>query len=265
MQNVGNKVAQPREPVQAIARAGSLLRALELSPEGMGLLELSAAVGLAKSTVHRLVGALVAEELLSTSATGKIRLGAGLVRLAEATRQTLVGELRPVLEGLHRTFGETVDLAVIDGQEVRFVDQLPATHRLRAVSAIGASFPLHCTANGKALLAAMPLWRVRALLAGKLQPMTAHTIVSRSQLMAEIERIAKRGVAFDHEEHTEGICAVGAAVWNGAGPVGAISMPVPAPRFRGNQERYAQALRLAARDASKLLGGSSSGDPPPHL
>ena len=79
--------------------------------------------------------------------------------------------------------------------------------------------------------------------------------------MAELERIARRGVALDHEEHTEGICAVGVAIWDGTGPVAAISMPVPAPRFRGNQERYARALLLAAREASNLLGGHL----PPHL
>lgn len=78
------------------------------------------------------------------------------MRLAAAARRTLPQLLRPVLEQLHGTLGETVDLAVLDGASVRFVDQLAATHRLRAVSAVGASFPLYRTANGKALLPRCP-------------------------------------------------------------------------------------------------------------
>ena len=79
-------------------------------------------------------------------------LGPLLERLAAATRLTLPERVRPALEQLRAELEETVDLAVLDGAQLRFVDQLPAPHRLRAVSAVGETFPLHCTANGKALL-----------------------------------------------------------------------------------------------------------------
>ena len=124
---------------------------------------------------------------------------------------------------------------------------------MRAVSAVGARFPLHCTANGKALLAALPADRVLGLLPARLPRSTPHTIVSRTALLAELDRVRAASVAYDREEHTEGIAAVGAAVLGSSGPVAAISIPVPTTRFAGREQRYAKAIARAAKDASQLL------------
>ncbi|HEX4435929.1 MAG TPA: IclR family transcriptional regulator [Solirubrobacteraceae bacterium] len=248
--------AAARQPgIQALARAGSILRALEEAPQGLGLAELAKAVALPKSTVHRLAGALASEGLVAT-AGGRLVLGGAIPRLAAASRRTLPQRLRPALEELSAQLGETVDLAVLDGSAVRFVDQIPGSQRLRAVSAVGAGFPLHCTANGKALLAALDPEDARALLPARLPRLTSATIVSRAALSTELEEIRGRGVAFDHEEHTEGIGAVGVAIHDGAGPVAALSVPVPMTRFRGAEQHYAQAALTAALDASELLGAA---------
>lgn len=244
-----------RRGVQSIARAGRLLRALEAAPDGLGLVELATAVELPKSTVHRLVGALASEGLVRAGGGGHVTLGPLLERLAAATRLTLPERVRPALEALRAELQETVDLAVLDGAELRFVDQLPAPHRLRAVSAVGESFPLHCSANGKALLAALPRERALALLPARLPRLTPATLVSRAALEAELDAIrAGGGVAFDREEHTEGICAVGAAVRDASGaPVAAVSVPVPTPRVRRAERRLARAVLGAAADAERLL------------
>lgn len=236
----------PRCGIQAIARAGRVLRALESAPEGRTLSALAAEVGLPKSTVHRLVAALAAEELVATGSGGEIRLGGGLARLGAASRQGLRHELRPVLAALREEVDETVDLAVLDGSSVRFVDQLPAEHRLRAVSAVGVAFPLHNTANGKALLAALPEDTAATLLPPGLE--------GRARLAKELEEVRRTGVAFDRDEHTEGISAVGAAVVDATGPVAAISIPVPTARFARDEARYADAMRRAAATASERLG-----------
>lgn len=240
--------------MQAIARAGRVLRALEAAPDGLPLVELATAVGLPKSTVHRLVGALADEQLVATGPGGHVTLGGGLARLAAATRLTLAERVRPALEALRGELEETVDLAVLDGAELRFVDQLPGPHRLRAVSAVGERFPLHCTANGKALLAALGAERARALLPARLPRLTPATVVSRRALLAELPEIRRAGVAFDREEHAEGICAAGAAVLDAGGPVAVISVPVPTPRFGRLEARLAEAVPAAAREAGRLLG-----------
>lgn len=246
-------MSESRHGVQAIARAGAILRALGAAPEGLGTSDLAAATGLPKSTVHRLVAALAEENLVAQGNDGRARLGSGISRLATAGREALGERLRPVLLDLRRRLDETVDLAVLDGASVRFVEQVPAPRRLRAVSSVGELFPLHCTANGKALLAALPESRVTDILTARLERFTPHTIVSRAELLAELEEIRDQGFALDREEHTEGIYAVGAAVIDGDEAVAAISVPVPAQRFLGREDELAAAVRLAAEAAGRLL------------
>lgn len=243
----------PRAGVQAIARAGSVLRALEAAPAGLALGELATAVALPKSTVHRLVQALADEDLVRTGAGGRIRLGPGLARLGAAAHDALADMLRLPLQDLRRELDETADLAVLDGASVRFIDQAPAPHRLRAVSAVGSAFPLHCTANGKALLSGLGDDEVRDLLPPQLERFTATTITSRTALLERLAEVRRTGVAFDREEHTEGISAVAALVRDQDGPVAAISVPVPTQRFAGNEERYGAAVRAAAERASASL------------
>jgi DNA-binding IclR family transcriptional regulator len=254
--NFRNEAHEPssrRQGVQAIARAAALLRALEHAPEGLPLGRLAAAVELPKSTVHRLVGALAEEDLVTYDWGGDVRLGAALVRLGAAGREALPDRLRPLLLDLRQALEETVDLSVLDGPSVRFVDQVPAPHRLRATSAVGERFPLHCTANGKALLAAMPAVEVATLLPKRLQRLTPHTIVTHEALLAELEQVRTHGVAFDREEHTEGICAAGVAIVDAGRPIAAISVPVPVQRFHGREDELAAQLHSAAVAGSKLL------------
>lgn len=244
--------ATARHGVQAIARAAAILRALEGCPAGLGISELASATELPKSTVHRLVTALGEEQLVSQDDNGRVRLGNAIARLGAASREAFGERLRPVLVDLRRRLDETVDLAVLDGPAVRFIDQVPAPRRLRAMSSVGELFPLHCTANGKALLATMSTEQIESLLPARLERFTPRTIASRAKLLDELAQVAETGVAFDREEHTEGICAVGAAVGDRNGALAAISVPVPAPRFYGRERELTAAVRAAAASAEAL-------------
>jgi DNA-binding IclR family transcriptional regulator len=245
-----------RNGIQVVARVGDILRALERSPDGLSLSELALAVGMPKSTVHRLVSALEAEDFVTAAGAGKIHLGSGIARLGAAARNDLREQVRPYLLRLHQQLEETVDLAVLDGGSARFIDHIPAPQRLRAVSAIGAAFPLYCTANGKAFLAAMPDEQASALLPARLPALTAHTITARKDLRAELDRIRAERIAYDHEEHTIGISAVGAIIRDPYGPVAAISIPVPTQRFAGNAPEIASALLQACDECSEMLGAA---------
>src|SRR5947207_8467931 len=159
--------------IQVIARAADILRALVNQPEGLSLSQIARQVGLARSTVHRIVMALEAERfVIPHSPNGRIRLGPGLVPLAASVHLELHHEVHPYLEQLSKEVNETVDLAVLNGDKVVFIDQIAAPQRLQAVSAIGATFPVYCTANGKALLASLPLEQVERILPSQLQPLT---------------------------------------------------------------------------------------------
>lgn len=241
--------------IQVIARAGHILRTLGTERQGLSLSELAQRVELPRSTVHRILSALESEGLAAAaSPSGRYKLGPELVRLAAGQHGELRAEVRPLLRRLSGEVNETVDLSVLMHDHVSFIDQVAAPHRLRAVSAVGGSFPAHCTANGKALLATHRDDVLRKLLPGRLTEATPNTITDRERLIEDLHAVRHDGYAIDREEHTLGICAVGAVVNDAFGPVAAVSVPVPTQRFTGNEESLAEALLAAVADMSDVLG-----------
>jgi DNA-binding IclR family transcriptional regulator len=233
--------------VQVIRRVASILRALKDEQSGLSLSQLAERTQLARSTVHRLVTALQDERfLMAASPNGRVRLGPALAALAATAQQSYVADFHPYLEELALEINETVDLAVFEDGHVRFLDQVPVARRLRAVSAIGSVFPVHCTANGKALLARLSEEELVELLPRHLPRLTPNTITSRAELLAELEHVRTDGIAFDREEHTLGICAVGIAV-DAPTALLAVSVPVPEPRFHGNEPPLVKALLQLGR------------------
>lgn len=253
--------APPRDRsgrIQVLQRAAQLLRALEDEPNGLSLSALATRTQLPRSTVHRIATALEREGFLTAaSPAGGVRLGPDLVRLAESGRPNLEAQLRPIMARLHERLDETVDLAVLDGDHLRFVAQIAAHHRLRAVSSVGATFPLHCTANGKAALSLLSDRAVEELLPSRLASYSPATLTSRSALIAELQRVRETGVAIDREEHTDGIWAAGFAVRDTFGTPVAVSVPVPAMRAAGREPEVVAAL-TAARAAALLAVSRSA-------
>ncbi|WP_322860221.1 IclR family transcriptional regulator [Mycobacterium europaeum] len=236
--------------IQVIARAAEMLRLLQAHPGGLSQAEIGDRLGMARSTVSRILNALEDEGLVaSRGSRGGYRLGPEIARMANTVRLGIVMDVHPFMEELSRELGETVDLSILDGDRATFVDQVVSPHRLRAISAVGESFPLHCCANGKALLAGLPPEQ----LPSRLARLTPNTITSPAALRAELERVRAEGVAYDREEQTEGICAVGAVLKGVAGHAVAVSVPVPAQRFYGRESQLAQALRAWVENVNAWL------------
>lgn len=235
--------------VQVIARAAAILRALEDEGSGLSLGQIAQRVSLARSTVQRIVAALEAEKfLIAASPNGRVRLGPTIVRLADSARTDFVALVRPFMVELSNELKETVDLAVIKKDHLVFIDQVIGSQRLRAVSAVGETFPLYCTANGKAYLANLDDAAVARLVGAKFEARTPRTITRLDALIRDLKTVRKTGVAIDREEHTHGICAAGIATRDPVGNVVAISVPVPAQRFY-ESERQIIAKLLATKRA----------------
>jgi DNA-binding IclR family transcriptional regulator len=235
------------QSVQVVARAAAILRALASTPEGQSLAELASQVGLARSTVHRLVKALEQENfVVAVSASAGFRLGPGLLQLANASSGWVFAHVHGELVRLSNELEETVDLAVLSGNAATFIDQVAKPQRLQAVSAIGVSFPLHASANGKAILAELDDAEVRRLVGTRLSSLTPNTITSLKRLSTEIETVRTTKLAWDLEEHDIGICAIGTAIPGALGVLSAISVPIPASRFYGREKLLAAKI-LAAR------------------
>jgi len=141
------------------------------------------------------------------------------------------------------TDGETVDLSILRGQRMWFVDQIESSHRLRAVSAIGIRFPLDVTANGKAALAVLADPDARAAIS-RSNPALAES------LRRQIAEIRRTGIAFDNGEHTPGISAAAIARRSGSDNIVAISVPAPTERFIEKKQQIIAALRTAAESSA---------------
>ena len=220
-----------RSGIQVIARAAAILRVLRDNTEGMSLGQIAEKVDLPRSTVQRIVGALQAERLvIASTAGGSIRLGPEITALSEATRYNVVEECRLHLSELSRQLGETADLSVLRGAGMIFLDQVPGTHRLRTVSAVGDVFPLTTTANGRAALSLLPHHEARALVQAEWKR-RGHS-GDWNSFATMLDTIRKTKIACDTDEHTGGISALGAAFKDRNGEIHAISVPVPTQRFQ---------------------------------
>ena len=243
-----------RNLVQVIGRAASILRALESEPEGLSLGQIAQRVGLARSTVQRIAGALQAEQLLiAASPTGRMRLGPALLRLAGSVQTDIAVIARPLIAQLSSQLGETVDVSHLRNDHLVFIDQIVGPHRLRAVSAIGEPFPLYCTANGKATLAEMDDAAVERLLGRSYPRRTPHTHTSLAALLRDLRTVRSTGIALDRQEHTLGISAAGFALFDAMGNTVAISVPTPSQRFAESETMIVDALLRLKAELRGLL------------
>jgi DNA-binding IclR family transcriptional regulator len=163
-----------------------------------------------------------------------------------------------VLLDLTERSRETVHLAVLDGDEVVNVEQLSGPHMVREASWVGRRTPLYCVANGKALLAFLPMAQVERILAGPLPAITKQTITSPRRLRKELELVRERGYAQALGEIEEGLHGVAAPIRNAAGAVIA-SVSASGPAYRVTTDRLPELGALvveAAVQISNRLGFS---------
>jgi DNA-binding IclR family transcriptional regulator len=241
-------VTNDKSQVQVIARAATILRALEDENTGLSLGQIAQRVNLARSTVQRIVAALETEKLvIAATPNGRVRLGPTILRLATSVRSDFTALARPYLVRLSEELHETVDLSTVKKDHLVFIDQVIGSQRLRTVSAVGETFPLYCTANGKAYLAQLSESDIEVLIGRAYERRTPKTLQRIDALLADLKVARRTGVAYDREEHTLGVCAVGVALQDPLGNSIAISVPVPSQRFLDRHTLIAERLMATKR------------------
>src|SRR5436190_21237178 len=164
--------------IQSVGRALTILELLADERE-LGVTELGRRLGVHKATASRLVATLAEHRLVERNpVTDKYRLGFGLLHLAGSAMAglDLARESRPVLEDLAERTQETINLAVLDGDEVLNVDQITSPRTVASRSWVGRRTPWHCTSNGKVLVAWLPEPEREVLLAAALEQRTKRSI-----------------------------------------------------------------------------------------
>ncbi|MYK31279.1 MAG: IclR family transcriptional regulator [Boseongicola sp. SB0670_bin_30] len=234
--------------IQVISRAADILRLLGRETDGLSLGQIAKRVALPRSTVQRVVAALAVEGFISTEkGSGGIRLGPEILSLAQATASDMKDRLRPVMKRISEETGETVDLAVLDGDKMLFIDQIVGRQRLRAVSRIGETFPLTTTANGKAALACLQREHAERLIVAEVGERDSNSRAP-DEILDEIEQIKDGALAKDENEHSDGICALGFAIKDSNGDIFALSTPVPSTRYERLKGSLAEVLGRCLED-----------------
>jgi IclR family transcriptional regulator, acetate operon repressor len=214
---------------QSAERALALLTSFDDSRAEIGVTEMAESLGVHKSTASRLAAALERAGFLTR--TGKrYRLGTELIRLGALALRgfDVVATTQPAMERLSRQTGETINLAVPDGNDILNVAEIPSTFILGCSGGwTGRRTKPHAAANGKVLLAYGAIGLPR-----QLERYTEHTITTPGALHEELAAVRRNGYATATAELEEGLVAVAAPVFDGTGAcVAALSVSGPAHRI----------------------------------
>jgi IclR family acetate operon transcriptional repressor len=220
-----------RSGVQSLERAFGLLELVAAQRDAMSISQLATASGLAPATLHRLARTLVDLGYLRQEPSRRYALGPRLFLLAESSSTMLNAVAIPHLAHLVDEIGETANLAMLDGDQVVYVAQVPGRHSMRMFTEVGRRVLPHCTAVGKALLALSADDDVLALLARTGLPRhTPHTLTDPEELLDQLDLVRGRGYAMDEGEQEVGVRCVAVTV-PGSRTRLAMSISGPAPRM----------------------------------
>lgn len=234
--------------IQVIDRLSLLLDAIADSDRPATLKVIAAETGLHPSTAFRILASAGQHGLVERDAAGAYRLGSRLLQLAGRVQSglDLRDQARPLMRELCEQIGETVNLAIRDGDQVVYVERVLSPRIMRVEQVIGSRAPLHVTAVGKLMLGADGSGAVqRYARRTGLPEFTSQTITSADELEAEVERDRKVGYAVDNEEAEVGVGCIGVLVRDAGGrPVAGLSVSAPIDRRRDDWIPIVQAAGL---------------------
>lgn len=223
--------------MQTIERTFAVLRAIAESDASAGVSEVARRAGLAKSTTSRILASL--DELgMVDRLDDRYVIGQGLAALT--THATAAGSLRdvarPYLADLADLLGESVALAVLDGDESVYIDTAVAESMVQVRDWTGERFPLHITSAGQVLLAAWPSERIDTYGRRELVTPTERSIGSLTALRDRLRDVRRDGVAWTLGEFDAEINGVAAPIRHHDGSVvGAVNVSGPVFRFPGER------------------------------
>lgn len=239
------------ERVQSVDRVFSLLEHLADGDGSLTLSELAARSSLPMPTIHRLIRFLVSQGYVRQEPSKRYAIGPRMIWLGEAASRTLGSWATPALTRLVEEFGETTNMAMLEGDGVIYVAQVPSPQAMRMFTEVGRFVMPHCTGVGKAIMSTMSDDEVAALLKRTGMPArTEHTITGVKKMLVELDKVRHAGYAVDDAEQELGVRCV-------AVPVpklpfrAAISVSGPSGRVTFEQvERIAPAARQVAAELS---------------
>jgi DNA-binding IclR family transcriptional regulator len=255
MSKTDNRENKFKYPIHSVENAFSLLEALADNGLELGIAELCKKISLPKGTVHRLLGTLKNLGYIEQNPQNrKYRFTIKIFNLGSAvTDRVGLVQIIPYMKELSQKFNETVNLAILDRDEITYLYSVGSDNTLKLDLRIGSNQPAYCAAVGKVLLAYLSEQELDSYLQRvKLQPYTPHTIVSKEYLKKDLKLIRERGYSFVNEEYMKGVSCVAVPLKDQQGKVCAgISFSIPTVRM--DKEKLPQLIDSLLSTAQKII------------
>lgn len=253
----------PQPSTRTVDRALEILLCFSRDESSLTLTQISERVGLHKSTVYRLLCTLESKDFIQhDDDNGTYRLGLGLVKLGALVLKSnnIHRQAIPYMHRLSNEFRETIDLAILDGNQVLYLQVIESPQRVKLATAPGERLPAFCTATGKAFLAFLPEAQVQKILKQGMRQYTEHTNTSIPDIFKELRKTCERGFALSEQEFEDGINAVAAPILD-ANQYPLAAMAIVGPAFRLPIERLLEigkTLKTTTNAIAQNLGLSMS-------
>ncbi|MCM3087910.1 IclR family transcriptional regulator [Bhargavaea ginsengi] len=241
--------------IQSVDRAIDILELFMATGPELSIKEISGKLDLSKSTVHGIIKTLEHRGYLQQDPESlKYRLGIKLFELGNVVGSSM--DIRkiasPLIRSLVEELHETVHLAVMEREEVVYVEKLEGPRTLTIYSHVGKRAPVHCTGVGKAILAYQSDERINKMLASEdLVAHTQHTMTDEAAIKEHLKIIRNRGYAVDDEEIELGLKCVAAPIFDHQGNVTA-SISCSAPKVRVDDHSFGEMVGKITAAASKI-------------
>jgi DNA-binding IclR family transcriptional regulator len=242
-----------------ISRVVRIFEAFTSSRRALTVTELSRLSGLHIATASRLVAELVSHGLLTRTADGRVLVGMRMWELAQRASPTLAlrEAAMPYLEDLHAVVGHHVQLGVVDGAEVLFLERLSAPVAVVNVTPIAGRLPLHVSASGLVLVAFGPPELQERMLAGARERLTAHTLTDQEHLRRVLAGIRRDGYIVTNGHVHPDASGIAVPIRDARDAVvAALSVIVPND---GQAFAWIPVLRASARGIARGLGARPAG------
>lgn len=243
---------------QSLLKGLNLLETVAIhQPIGVG--DLSRLLGVPKSSAQRVLTTLASANWLEKSADGQARWSLGSRSFSLTGTVGASADLRssalPAMNALVAQVNETVHLSVPAAglSATVLIERVECTRAIRSMHPVGTSFPLHCTASGKAFLAALPEDEIEEFFKRPFASFTDLTITSAAELRQEIAIVRDRGWSLNLGENQSEVAAIAAAVLDAERrPLATIAISMPRARFEEkDEEAYGRLVSEAAAQASQ--------------
>jgi len=247
----------------SLENALRLLNLFSMDEPEWGISEIAQRLGIANSTVHRLLNTLLAEGFVAKDPRTRLyRLGSSVLALGHLVQSRLkLGQIAyPALQRLVQLSNETAHIGILKESSVIYLTKVDCSHPIRLLSHVGRRNDAHCTSTGQVLLAYLPASRQEEILGqGPFPAYTKKTITDPDKLRNLLAQVRQQGYAISMEELHDGVCSIAAPVTNHKGEViAAVNLAGPTHRMNSAaMPRLIKLVKEAAREVSQRLSASS--------